>query len=68
MHEGPRFWRGWMNEEGRMRSGAGRVPRPKREGERSLESSNFSCWEEGSVPSSHPTQASLLAIPENMNI
>ena len=32
---------GWMNEEGRMRGGAGRVPRPKGEGERSLESSNF---------------------------
>jgi hypothetical protein len=31
-----------MNEEGRMRGGAGRVPRPQGEGERSLESSNFS--------------------------
>jgi hypothetical protein len=33
---------GWMNEEGCMRGGAGRVPRPQGEGERSLESSDFS--------------------------
>jgi len=36
------FGDGWMNEKGRMRGEAGRVPRSQGEGERSLESSNFS--------------------------